>query len=352
MAKEMGSEAAFCPDQYTNMNNPCAHYESTAEEIWRDTAGRLDVVVAGVGTGGTISGVGRRLKELNHNIIVVGVDPLGSVLGGNDSDRDGCWLVEGIGYDHFPETLARDVVDKWVKVSDQESFLMARKMISKEALLVGGSSGAAMAGAIKVARELRLGPNKRIVVIAPDSTRNYMSKFLCDNWMLINGFLKPADVIKGWKYETHGMRRVKDLPPGRRIPLLDEGNRAGLRSLLGKDQPLVAVCERGRLIGYIRIENFAARVIREGSSVYNLSLRRHLSKEFVLVTGNTDLHTAAAYVATGYPVFYINHELGEAEEAPSMEGRDHVMLLEPHHFIDSSFSLAPALTEGDEKPRN
>mmetsp|Transcript_27546 Transcript_27546/g.27769 ORF Transcript_27546/g.27769 Transcript_27546/m.27769 type:complete len:542 (+) Transcript_27546:110-1735(+) len=177
-------------DQYANPSNPLAHYDETANEIWEQCEGRIDMIVISVGTGGTITGIGRRLKELNPNIIIVGVDPVGSVLAEpSDLNQAGVkpYLVEGIGYDFIPDVLDRSLVSKWVKTEDKHSFLMARRLIREEALLCGGSSGAALVGALEACVGLTEG--QRCVVLLPDSVRNYMSKFLSDAWMVENSFV-------------------------------------------------------------------------------------------------------------------------------------------------------------------
>ena len=173
-------------DQYTNPNNAAVHYEYTAQEILNDFGKDLAMVVMGVGTGGTITGVAKRLKEEIPEIKIIGVDPVGSILGGGTDISP--YLVEGIGYDFFPEVLDNSIVDKYIKVGDKESFLMARRLIREEGLLVGGSSGTAMWAALHAAR--RLEKNQRCLVILPDGIRNYMSKFVDDKWMQTNGFLE------------------------------------------------------------------------------------------------------------------------------------------------------------------
>jgi cystathionine beta-synthase len=192
VAKRLNSELpnSHILDQYRNPSNIQAHYDGTAYEIFEQTQGRLDAIVIGAGTGGTITGVGRRLKELIPGILVVGVDPHGSILA-CDTDPIASNVVEGIGYDFIPDTLDRSVVDKWVKTGDKEAFLMARRLIREEGLLCGGSCGSAMLGAVAVAKEL--GAGKRVAVILPDSIRNYMSKHLVDEWMSERGYLDPVD---------------------------------------------------------------------------------------------------------------------------------------------------------------
>ncbi|CAB4010831.1 cystathionine beta-synthase isoform X1 [Paramuricea clavata] len=162
-------------DQYRNAGNPLAHYDSTAEEILDQCDGKLDMVVIGAGTGGTVTGIARKIKEKSPNCKIIGVDPYGSVLAEpselNETDVT-LYQVEGIGYDFIPTVLDRSLVDKWVKTEDKESFLMARRLIREEGLLCGGSSGTAMVAAMKAAKDLEEG--QRCVVILPDSVRNYM----------------------------------------------------------------------------------------------------------------------------------------------------------------------------------
>ncbi|KAF4316577.1 hypothetical protein BBO99_00008272 [Phytophthora kernoviae] len=193
IAKRLQAELpnAHILDQYANPSNPLAHYDGTAEEILDQCDGKVDMVVLGVGTGGTISGVAKKLKEKCPDVIVVGVDPEGSILALpdslNDKNRLKSYKVEGIGYDFIPDVLDRGLIDVWEKTNDQESFIMARRLIREEGLLCGGSSGSAMAAAVRAASTLKAG--QRCVVILPDSTRNYMSKFLNDSWMYANEFV-------------------------------------------------------------------------------------------------------------------------------------------------------------------
>lgn len=172
-------------DQYANPNNPQAHYFGTAQDILDDFGTDLDMVVMGVGTGGTITGVAKRLKEENPNITIVGADPEGSILGGGTEVSS--YRVEGIGYDFFPEVLDNSLVDRYIKTRDQESFDIARRLIREEGLLCGGSCGAAVWAALQAAKELQAG--QKCLVILPDSIRNYLTKFVDDDWMTSEGLL-------------------------------------------------------------------------------------------------------------------------------------------------------------------
>ena len=171
-------------DQYANPSNPETHYHGTAQEILDVFGKDLHMVVMGVGTGGTITGVAKRLKEEIPDIVIVGADPVGSILGGGTEVEP--YLVEGIGYDFFPDVLDNNLVDEYVKTEDEESFIMARRLIKEEGFLCGGSCGSAMVAALKSAKHLD--KNKRCLVVLPDSIRNYMTKFPNDQWMKDQGF--------------------------------------------------------------------------------------------------------------------------------------------------------------------
>ena len=177
----------YKPDQYSNMANPQVHYEQTGPEIWEQTDGALDAIVISVGTGGTISGVGRYFKEQGSETLIVGADPEGSVYTAATEAGVHPYLVEGIGKDTWPKTMDPSVVDEWVRVSDRDSFLTARRLAREEGLLVGGSGGTTVWAALQVAQ--RFGAGARILAMIPDSGRSYLSKFYDDNWMLQYGFL-------------------------------------------------------------------------------------------------------------------------------------------------------------------
>ncbi|KAK7168753.1 hypothetical protein R3I93_004910 [Phoxinus phoxinus] len=249
-------------DQYRNPSNPLAHYDTTAEEILKQCDGKIDMLVAGAGTGGTITGIARKLKEKCPDIKIVGVDPEGSILAEpeelNKTDKTQ-YEVEGIGYDFIPTVLDRSVVDSWYKSNDDESFAMSRMLIREEGLLCGGSSGTAMAAAVHVAKELKEG--QRCVVILPDSIRNYMSKFLSDKWMCEKGFLSEEDLVvkKQWWWNLT-LQELRLSAPLTVLPLVSIKKTIQILKEKAFDQAPV-VDDAGQILGMVTLGNMLSSVL-------------------------------------------------------------------------------------------
>ncbi|KAM9828845.1 cystathionine beta-synthase-like [Syngnathus typhle] len=249
-------------DQYRNPSNPLAHYDTTAEEILEQCEGQIDMLVAGAGTGGTITGIARKLKESCPDIKIVGVDPVGSCLAEpeelNKTDKTQ-YEVEGIGYDFIPTVLDRSVIDTWYKSNDEESFNMSRMLIRDEGLLCGGSSGTAMAAAVNVAQELEEG--QRCVVILPDSVRNYMSKFLSDKWMVQKGFLSEKELMvkKPWWWNLN-VQNLNLCAPLTVLPTVSCQRTIKILKEKGFDQAPV-VDESGVILGMVTLGNMLASIL-------------------------------------------------------------------------------------------
>nr|CAD7444065.1 unnamed protein product [Timema bartmani] len=247
-------------DQYRNPGNPLSHYDMTGEEIFQQCEGKIDMVVIAAGTGGTITGVGRKLKEQCPNCVIVGVDPEGSILAQpeqiNDSDVS-FYEVEGIGYDFLPTVLDRSMVDKWYKSNDKESLVMARRLIREEGLLCGGSSGAVMSVALRAAATLKAG--QRCVVILPDGIRNYMTKFVNDHWMHARDFIEDDGTNKHWWWNLKVSSLGLDAPLTV-LPTVTCQEAVDIMKKEGFDQ-LPVVDEGGTVLGMVTMGNLMSRLI-------------------------------------------------------------------------------------------
>jgi cystathionine beta-synthase len=247
---------AFQPNQYFNQRNPDAHYATTGPEIWEQTEGKVTVFVAGMGTGGTITGTGRYLKEKNPGVKIVGADPAGSLFSGEIAP----YKVEGVGEDFMPETMDMSVVDRIVQVTDQESFVCARRLAREEGLLVGGSAGLAVHAANVVAKDC--GKDDVIVVVLPDTGRNYLSKFFSDEWMRENGFLDrlgPARARDALGQHADGLPRVITVEGNRTV-----GEAIDIMQKYGISQLLVTETGNGAdVIGSLQERSLLDRVYRQ-----------------------------------------------------------------------------------------
>jgi len=273
---------AWRPNQFTNLSNPEIHYRTTGYEIWEQTEGRITVFVAGVGTGGTISGVARYLKEQNPEIKIIGADPEGSILSGGTPKS---WKVEGIGEDFVPKTFNGQLVDDWVRVSDTESFHTAKALARREGLLLGGSSGTATAAALRYAR--RLGSEHLVVVLCADTGRNYLSKFFDDTWLAVNKLEMNVEPIYsiGDLLRTRGPRTLKTISPATKIT-----EAINLMQATGISQ--LPVLQDGKPVGSIQ-EVTVARVLHDLSDPDKVMVSEVMARPLPLL--ETTVHLDEAY---------------------------------------------------------
>ncbi|HVF54372.1 MAG TPA: cystathionine beta-synthase [Actinomycetota bacterium] len=259
---------AFQPNQYFNQENPNTHYATTGPEIWEQTDGKITHFVAGVGTGGTITGIGRYLKEKNPDIINVGADPEGSIY---SSKAPRPYLVEGIGEDFWPESFDPTVVDRWVTVSDRDSFLTARAVTREEGVLVGGSGGTAVWAALEVAKEC--GPDDVVVVILPDSGKSYLSKLYNESWMLEYGFIeRPGTTARVGEVLAEKRTAEPNIPDLVAIPTNEKVGRAiDILQEYGISQLPVAEVEvpetTAQIVGSIHERSLLDKVFRDRDAI-------------------------------------------------------------------------------------
>ncbi|CAG7832412.1 unnamed protein product [Allacma fusca] len=260
LAKEIPN--AIILDQYRNTGNPLAHYDSTAEEIIDQCDGQVDMVVVGAGTGGSITGIGRKIKEKCKSCVVVGVDPDGSILAQPSSlnTKSGFYEVEGIGYDFIPTVLDRSVVDKWYKSNDKESLQMSRRLIREEGLLCGGSSGSALSCALTAVKEAGLKEGQKCVVILPDGVRNYMTKFLSDEWMMERDLLPERDLTSRYWWWNTSVSQLKLQAPLTVSPTVTVQEAIDIMKKKGFDQ-MPVVDNEGVILGMITLGSLMARLL-------------------------------------------------------------------------------------------
>ncbi|KAH9511716.1 hypothetical protein DERF_010155 [Dermatophagoides farinae] len=286
---------AIILDQYRNPSNPLAHYDNTALEILEQTDHKVDMVVMGAGTGGTVTGVARRIKEMIPTCQIVGVDPIGSILAEPDHLNETnvtFYEVEGIGYDFIPTVLDRSVIDQWIKVDDRESLRLARMLIRMEGLLCGGSSGTALAGALRAAKSLN--EQQRCVVVLPDGVRNYMTKFLDDDWLEERNIdlpieLRPKQPAK-WFYN----KIVKELIGGVNVKTIDETAKCleaiNIMKMNGFDQLPVVDNNDGinkkQLIGMVTVMDIMARLAAGTINSLDCPVSKVVQKQFPVMRSN------------------------------------------------------------------
>lgn len=277
------------PNQFANLVNPEYHYKTTGPEIWEQSEGKVTCFVAGIGTGGTISGVGRFLKSKNPNIKIVGADPEGSIISG---DKPKPWDVEGIGEDFIPNTLNPQVVDEWVRVSDYDSFNLARDMARKEGLLVGGSSGTCMAAALNYAR--RLTPDDFVVVLCPDTGRNYLSKLFSDEWMVEHGYMKPRTRARPLSQllKERGKKQLISVSP-------DDVIASAVQLLTEHGISQVPVIDEGEVVGSIR-EITVARLLHEGKQPSQVKVSDVMAKPAPQLDDSVDIDEAYRLLMSGH----------------------------------------------------
>jgi cystathionine beta-synthase len=290
---------AFQPNQYFNPRNPEAHYRTTGPEIWRQTDGRITTFVAGVGTGGTITGVGRYLKEQNPAVRVIGADPEGSIFSGAIAP----YKVEGVGEDFWPGTFDRDIVDEFIQVTDRECFVAARKLARQEGILVGGSAGLALHAAIQVAVDSK--PDDVIVVLLPDTGRNYLSKFFSDEWMRQNGYLQrlvPARVREVIDSHTDGVPELVSVGAGKSVgEAIDLMQQYGISQLLVTENGSTAA---GGVVGSIQERTLLDRIYRD-PTVVTTSVSTAMDPPFARVAAGAPIEEAFEALLGGEPALMI-----------------------------------------------
>jgi cystathionine beta-synthase len=280
---------AWRPNQFTNLANPEIHYRTTGPEIWDQSKGKITVFVAGVGTGGTISGVGRYLKERNPNIKVIGADPEGSVLSGGSPKP---WKVEGIGEDFVPKTFSSQYVDEWERVGDAESFHVARELARREGMLLGGSTGTNVAAALRYAR--RLGPGHLVVALGCDTGRNYLSKFFDDSWLKENklSFTEPPVHSVGDLIRRRGERKLATIAP-------DATAEQAIQMMEAAGISQLPVMDGGRPVGSIQ-EVTLARVLHDGRDPSQVAVGEVMARPLPVLDVHTHLDEAYRMLLAGH----------------------------------------------------
>lgn len=306
VAERLASElpGGFLPNQYYNPQNPEAHYRTTGPEIWEQTEGRITHFVTGIGTGGTVSGAGRYLKERKPEVVIVGADPEGSLYTGEIHP----YKTEGIGEDFYPGTFDREMVDRWVRVSDRNSFLTARRLVREEAILAGGSAGTAVFAALEVAKDLD--DSALVVVLLPDSGRSYLSKIFNDEWMRQNGFLdrfpllaRVSDVMKERETGTPELIVISKSESIRNA--IDTMQRYGISQI-----PVVANGSAesiADIVGSVQEKTMLDRVFRDPALVEE-RVERLMEAPFPVVQADDDIERLYSELSGGAPALVAARE--------------------------------------------
>ncbi|CAH1972802.1 unnamed protein product [Acanthoscelides obtectus] len=315
-------------DQYSNPGNPLAHYDNTAEEIFHQCDGKIDMMVIGAGTGGTVTGIGRKLKEISPQTTIVAADPYGSVMAQpeclNKTDVT-FYEVEGIGYDFIPTVLDRGVIDKWVKTEDKEALILARRLIREEGLLVGSSCGAALAATLKAAKDLPAG--KRVVVLFADGIRNYLTKFVSDQWMEARLFKPAVNTHNHWWWDVPAycleLQTLQTATPSMTCDRI-----MNIMKKFGVDQIPVVDCNNGGVIGVVTLQNLTSALI-ESRIKPNESIEKLISRIYPKVYKTTNLGVVARILEKeSYCLLLESHGSGATQVDKPVGIATHIDLLQ------------------------
>jgi len=303
IAKRLNEEIpnSYYPNQYDNADNPVTHYQTTGPEIWEDSEGQITHFVAGMGTGGTLSGVGKYLKEQNPQVQIVGVDPVGSLyhefFHHKTVGRAQPYVVEGIGEDIFPTTMHFEYMDDCIQVTDRDCFLAARKLARQEGLFSGGSAGAAIWGALELSKSLST--NDFVVVLIPDTGRQYLSKIFNDEWMRDNRYLEPAVSLSAGEC-VRSKARFKDL----QFVTLDATADEAMAKMNQMDISQMPVFDNGRPAGSITEDKLVSMVL-EGMDLKSTSVREIMEPSFPVVEPETTINEITGLLRGETPAVFV-----------------------------------------------
>jgi cystathionine beta-synthase len=311
VAKKLAREIpnSYYPNQYDNQMNPEAHYLTTGPEIWEDSAGKVTHFVCGIGTGGTVSGVGRYLKEKNPNVKIIGVDPLGSLyydfVKRGETVKARTYVVEGIGEDFFPTTMHLKILDDVIQVNDEECFVVARRLVKMEGLFTGGSGGGCISGALRLAKDL--GPEAFIVALLPDTGMRYLSKVYNDEWMRERGYVDAAVAITAAEvvHAKHAAGKVRELVIARPYQTVFHA----LKTMQEQDISQIPVFEENTPIGTI-YEDQILNLALQGKDLRKLVVREVMSKPLPQIPGNSPVERVTHILSHENPAVFV--EMGNS----------------------------------------